>query len=158
MIATTATRTRVHIRWMIQRDMPEILAIENASFAHPWCEEEFLRVRRQRNCIGMVAEHGERIVGFMVYELRKGRIELLRLATHRDFRHHGVGRQMIDKLVGKLDGQHWHRIGIFVRESNLAAQLFLRACGLRAARVDRGRFADTGEDAYRMTYALATNL
>ena len=30
---------RVHIRWMIRRDMPEVLAIEEDSFEFPWSEE-----------------------------------------------------------------------------------------------------------------------
>ncbi len=29
---------RVHIRWMIRRDMPEVLAIEDESFEFPWLE------------------------------------------------------------------------------------------------------------------------
>ncbi len=65
---------RVHIRWMIRRDMPEILGIEDRSFEFPWLEEDFIRCLRQRNCIGMVAEHDDRIVGFMIYELHKNRI------------------------------------------------------------------------------------
>ena len=68
---------RVHIRWMIRRDMPEVLGIEEGSFGAPWTEEDFLRCLRQRNCIGMVAEHGERIAGFMVYELHKNRLHIL---------------------------------------------------------------------------------
>ena len=63
-VPTPKAQVRVHIRWMIRRDMPEVLAIEHASFEFPWCEEEFLRVLRQRNCIGMVAEYGERVVGY----------------------------------------------------------------------------------------------
>ena len=47
---------KAHIRWMIRRDMPEVLAVEGESFEFPWCEEDFLRCLRQRNCIGMVAE------------------------------------------------------------------------------------------------------
>ena len=92
---TSPAQTRVHIRWMIRRDMPEVLAIEHASFEYPWCEEEFLRVLRQRNCIGMVAEYGERIVGFMIYELHRNKIHVLDFATHPEFRRRGVGRQMI---------------------------------------------------------------
>src|SRR5690606_11527131 len=57
-------RLRVHIRWMIRRDMPEVLQIEKASFEFPWYEDDFIRCLRQRNCIGMVAEQGERVVGF----------------------------------------------------------------------------------------------
>ena len=62
---TEKEQVRVHIRWMIRRDMPEVLQAEQASFEFPWTEEDFLRCLRQRNCIGMVAEQGEKVVGFM---------------------------------------------------------------------------------------------
>ncbi len=156
--STSPAQTRVHIRWMIRRDMPEVLAIEHASFEYPWCEEEFLRVLRQRNCIGMVAEYGERIVGFMIYELHRNKIHVLDFATHPEFRRSGVGRQMIVKLVGKLSAQRRNRIALYVRETNLAAQLFYRVNGFRAAEVVREHFLDTGEDAYLMFYHLDESL
>ena len=53
---------------MIRRDMPEVLAIEGESFEFPWLEDDFIHCLRQRNCIGMVAEHEDRVVGFMIYE------------------------------------------------------------------------------------------
>lgn len=63
---------RVHVRWMIRRDMPDVVAIEELSFdAGRWCEDDFLACLRQRNAIGMVAEHGDVITGFMIYELSK---------------------------------------------------------------------------------------
>ncbi|MEM1305855.1 MAG: ribosomal-protein-alanine N-acetyltransferase RimI, partial [Planctomycetota bacterium] len=58
---TGAPKLRVHIRWMIRRDMQEVLGIEQESFEFPWLEEDFIRCLRQRNCIGMVAEQGERV-------------------------------------------------------------------------------------------------
>ena len=153
-VSISQAQTRVHIRWMIRRDMPEVLAIEHASFEFPWCEEEFLRVLRQRNCIGMVAECGERIVGFMIYELHRNRIHVLDFATHPEFRRHGVGRQMVTKLVGKLSTQRRNRIVLCVRETNLSAQLFFRVVGFRAMEVIREHFQDTGEDGYGMLYHL----
>lgn len=147
-------QTRVHIRWMIRRDMPEVLAIEHGSFEYPWCEEEFLRVLRQRNCIGMVAEVGERIVGFMIYELHRNKIHLIDFAIHPDFRRNGVGRQMVSKLVSKLSTQRRTRIGLFVRETNLPAQHFFRVVGFRATEVVREHYADSGEDGYAMIYHL----
>ena len=153
-VPTSPAQTRVHIRWMIRRDMPEVLAIEHASFEYPWCEEEFLRVLRQRNCIGMVAEYGERIVGFMIYELHRNKIHLLDFASHSDFRRRGIGRQMVAKLVGKLSTQRRSRIALYLRETNLPAQLFFRVMGFRAMEVVREHYADTGEDAYNMQYHL----
>ena len=59
----------VQIRWMIRRDMAEVLDIERDSFEFNWTEEDFLSCLRQRNCIGMVAEHEGRVCGFMIYFL-----------------------------------------------------------------------------------------
>ena len=148
-VPTAKAQVRVHIRWMIRRDMPEVLAIEHASFEYPWCEEEFLRVLRQRNCIGMVAEFGERVVGFMIYELHKAKLQVLNFAVAPEFRRQGVGRQMMVKLVGKLSSHRRTRITLEVRETNLVAQLFFRKQEFKAVRVLRAFYEDTGEDAFQ---------
>jgi len=143
---------RVHIRWMIRRDMPEVLDIETESFEFPWMEEDFIRCLRQRNCIGMVAEYEDRVVGFMIYELHKNRIHALNFAVADEYRRHGVGSQMVAKLIAKLSAQRRSRILLEVRETNLAAQLFFRENGFRAVSVLRAYYEDTPEDAYLMQY------
>ena len=67
---------------MIRRDMPEVMRTERASFEYSWTEDDFLRCLRQRNCIGMVAERGDSIIGFMIYELHKTRLHVLNFAVH----------------------------------------------------------------------------
>jgi len=145
---------KVQIRWLIRRDMPEVLAIEQSSFRQPWSEEDFLGHLRQRNCIGMVAEHNQRIVGFMIYELHKARLQLLNFATGIDFRRLGVGLQMVNKLVDKLSQQRRQEILLEVRESNLEAQLFFKAQDFQAVRVMRAHYDDTTEDAYVMRFRI----
>jgi ribosomal-protein-alanine N-acetyltransferase len=143
---------RVHIRWMIRRDMPEALDIERASFEFPWLEDDFIRCLRQRNCIGMVAERDDRIVGFMIYELNKTRIRVLNFAVSAEYRRRGIGAQMIAKLISKLSVQRRSRLTLEVRETNLDAQLFFRSAGFRAVSVLRGYYEDTPEDAYLMQF------
>ena len=150
------SQLRVHIRWMIRRDMPEVLEIERASFEFPWFEEDFIRCLRQRNCIGMVAEHAERVVGFMIYELHKTRLHILNFAVSPGVRHRAVGRQMIDKLVGKLSSQRRTHISLEVRETNLVAQIFFRESGFRATNVLRDFYDDSPEDAYVMEFCYRT--
>ncbi|MAT71968.1 MAG: ribosomal-protein-alanine N-acetyltransferase [Planctomycetaceae bacterium] len=145
-------QVRVHIRWMIRRDMEEVLSIEQHSFEFPWFEEDFIRCLRQRNCIGMVAEHGERVVGFMIYELHKTRLHILNFAVAPEFRRRDVGRQMVDKLVSKLSSQRRTRITLEVRETNLPAQLFFKQLGFRATMVLRSFYEDSPEDAYMMQF------
>lgn len=142
----------VHIRWMIRRDMPEVLEIENHSFEFTWSEEDFIRCLRQRNCIGMVAELDERVVGSMIYELHKTRLHILNFSVHQDYRRRGVGAAMVAKLVSKLSFQRRTKLLLEVRERNLQAQLFFRSAGFRAISVLRNFYHETAEDAYLMQY------
>jgi len=156
----TAGRTQkelihVHIRWMIRRDMPEVLLTEQESFDYSWTEEDFLRCLRQRNCIGMVAEFNEKVVGFMIYELHKTKLHILNFAVHPRFRRLGIGQQMVSKLIGKLSSHRRTRVTLAVRETNLNAQLFFRAQDFRAVKVLRSYYEDSGEDAFQMQYRIA---
>jgi len=144
--------TDYHIPWMIRRHMPEVLEIEQACFEFPWDEDAFIRCLRQRNSIGMVALHGETVVGFMLYELHAHRLHLLNFAVHEDWRHRGVGTAMIRKLKSKLSHDRRSRIVLEVRETNLDGQLFFKAMGFRAISTLRDFYDDTSEDAYVMQY------
>src|SRR5690606_23169054 len=94
--------SNIHVRWLIRRDIPEVLEIERRSFADRWGGEGFAELLRRRNTIGMVAEQSEWVVGYMVYELRRDRIELLRLAVADDRRREGMGERLVGKLKGKI--------------------------------------------------------
>ena len=96
-IAAGTEITRAHVRWMIRRDMTEVMRIEKACFEHPWTEEDFLRCLKQRNCIGMVAELGDSIAGFMIYELHKNRLHIIDFAVIPGCQRQGIGRQMGNK-------------------------------------------------------------
>lgn len=143
-----------HIRWMICRDLPEVLDIEAASFgAHAWIEPDFRRSLSTKTCIGMVAELGDQVVGYMVYELHKAKLDILNFAVHPSWRRRGVGRRMVSKLASKLSDHRRTSITLAVRETNLAAQLFFHSQGFMAERVIRGYFSSQpDEDAFLMRY------
>lgn len=147
----------VHIRWMIRSDMPDVLGIENESFRFPWPEEAFIRCLRQRNCIGMVAEHDERVVGFMLYELHKDRLHLLNLAVAVQHRSKSVGRQMTEKLIGKLSAERRNRIEVEVADFNLAGQCFLSAVGFRAVGIEPDWYANPTADAIQFEHRFDGN-
>lgn len=145
-----AAKLSVFLTWMNRSHMADVLRIEEDSFEFAWSEEDFIRCLRQRNCIGMVAEHATRAVGFMVYELHRDRLHLLNLAVDPAVRLRGVGEAMLDKLVGKLSPERRKRLIVQVREKNLDAQLFFKACGWRAICVARDFYDDRfpPEDAF----------
>lgn len=143
---------QIHIRWMIRRDFDSVLRIENESFPLPWGEEDFIRCLRNRNVIGMVADVGEQVAGFNIYELHRNRLHILNFAVDPAFRRRGVGAAMVSKLVNKLSPQRRNRIMLEIRETNLDAQLFFRGLGFRAVSLLRDFYEDSTEDAYLMQY------
>lgn len=144
------------IRWLIRRDMNEVMAIEQASFQDPWTEDEFLQVLRQRNCIGIVAELDRVIHGYAIYELNEHDFNFLNFAVAESSRRSGVGRALIQRMKDKLSQQGRRELVASVRETNLEGQLFLQAMGFRAEAVLRDYYGEEFgfEDAYSMRYEI----
>lgn len=117
------TDNLVHIRWMIRRDMRQIMQIGNAL---GWTEEQFIEQLRQRNCIGMVAERFESILGYMIYELHEDEIELVNMAVHPEHRRCRIGSQMLTKLKRKLATHRRRKLVSAVSDANLPAHLLLQ--------------------------------
>ena len=142
-----------HIRWMIRSDLDCVMAIEKDVFDHHWSREEFLIALRQANCVGMVAERNGEVVGYMVYESHKDRIELLNFAVRPRSQRLGVGAALIERLKAKLDPQKRHKIVCDLRERNVDGQLFFRNAGFKCVSILHGWYAVEEEStAYRMQF------
>lgn len=147
---------RGHIRWMVRSDMTSVISIASTLEVDRWTEEAFLARLRQRNCIGMIIEDGNEIMGYMVYELHKTKLVVLSLVVGREWRRRGVGSMLVERLVSKLSSHRRRKARGMVRESDLGAQLFARASGFRATKVVHERYDDTGEAGYQFDYAVET--
>lgn len=149
------TMPKVNIRWMIRTHIPFVLVIERAVFPYPWDEENFTSVLRQRNVIGMVAEHEGRVFGYMVYKIEKQEIEILSLAVNEAVMRQGVGTQLVDYLKRKLSLEGRHRILAQVHEPNLRAQQFFRAQGFHWKATLRNYDEPyTGDESYLLEFVL----
>jgi ribosomal-protein-alanine N-acetyltransferase len=132
--------------------LSEVLAIEAQSFASPWSEKDFQGFLRHDKCVCIVAEHEERIAGFMAYRLSEARIRIFDLAVAPSYRRCGVATQMLRTLIDLPSSPSRKWISLLVRETNLAAQVFFRAHAFRAVSILRHFYAETSEDAYLMQY------
>ncbi len=148
------TKMRVHIRWMIHGDMKKVVKIEKEAFEYPWFEEDFIKCLRQRNCIGMVAESQERVVGYMIYELYKTKLKVTNFAVDPDFHWRGIGTQMIQKLISKLSSERRVKICTSVRETNLTAQLFFKKMNFKCTKIDKKFYDENEEDSYYFVYDI----
>jgi ribosomal-protein-alanine N-acetyltransferase len=150
----TNTLTRVHVRWVIATDLPAVLRIEAESFPDPWDLDDFTRCLKQRNIIGMVAESGDRVVGYVLYELLRDDLHVLNIAVDQRYRRTGVGTQLVEKLEEKVFVNRRSGLVADVHERNLTAQLFFRASGFRCVAVERGLYDDGAADAYRFEMSV----
>lgn len=139
------TMTKPHIRWMIRRDMPTVLQIEQfGGHGALWDEETFLTMLRNRHCIGMIAEVGDTVIGFMVYELHPNRLQLIRWGGSATTK-----RAMARKLRSKLSGHRRTSINASLHEADLDGLTTLRGEGWIAAGLVR-RGEEDGCDSIQM--------
>ena len=144
-----------YVRWLlVNRDLSSVLKIEESCFEFPWSKRDFIRVLRNKNCMGLVAEVNEVIVGYLIYECYDGYFSVLNLAVCGGFQGNGIGRGLVERLCGKLSCERRGRILVEVREGNLGAQLFLKSVGFRAIRVLWDYYDDSDEDAYLFEFKL----
>jgi ribosomal protein S18 acetylase RimI-like enzyme len=148
------TINHADIRWMIRRDMAQVIALDQIN-DYSWPEVDFLDALRERDTIGMVFEKNDIILGYMIYRLEEKQITLVRLAVLEEIRRQGVGRALVEKMKTKLAAKRRGTLSVTVRERQLGVQLFLRACGLTCCLVEKGRFSKPDEDGYRMEFCVA---
>lgn len=136
------TKSVPYVRWMIRRDMVEVMTIEQELFSKPWTEEDFYNALRSRNCIGIVAEIKGIIVGYMVYEFHKRFYRICNIAVQSYCHRRGVATALINKLKSDLKKTTTERNKIKVSsgEDNLDFQLFLKANGFECYRIIEDRY------------------
>lgn len=143
--------SQIAIRWMIRRDVPRVLEIEQQCAIDPWNEDNLIEHLRHRNIIGMVAEScnkGTNILGFMVYELGKKTLLVHRITVAKESQRTGVGSAMVEKLTSKLCVLRRSRIIVDVPQANLESQVFFRKRDFKAISVNNDN------DTYRMCYTV----
>lgn len=143
----------IHTRWMIHRDHDDVINIGNESFPFPWSKDQ---LRDRLRCDKTVAKVVEilgggdpEIAGYVIYQLRKKSIEIIHLAVHPKYRRAGIGRLMLTKIYDGMLKTKRDRIFLYIQETSVATQLWLRACGYRADKVVHDMYCDSKDDAYR---------
>jgi ribosomal protein S18 acetylase RimI-like enzyme len=144
-----AAPVNARLRWMVRADLHHVLDVER-KLPDAWDAKALRHCFEDRLVKSRVATIDEAVIGHVVYGKLGDRIEVLRLAVHHLWRRRRVGSQLLDCLHGLLVPPI-DRITATVREGDLVAQLFLRANGWKAVRIERRVFE--GDDGYAMERA-----
>jgi ribosomal-protein-alanine N-acetyltransferase len=139
---------------MTAADLDEVMAIERASFVYPWSARFFLQELQVQCARSILAEANGRIVGYILFWLLPGEIDIHNVAVHTGFRRHGIARLLLEQVISEARGRRMAQVTLEVRQSNIAAQRLYESLGFVTTGVRRGYYSDDGEDALAMALDL----
>ena len=138
----------VHIRPMMEIDLPEVAGIEQTSYAFPWSENIFrdcLRVGYTCRALDLAGQ----IIGYGVMSLGAGEAHVLNVCVRDDYRSVGFGRRLLEHLLERAAAAGVSEAFLEVRPSNLAAIRLYQKIGFEQIGIRRGYYQapDGREDA-----------
>lgn len=138
------------VRW--PNDCDALLWIDARVFTNPLGRHGFEAILREPTGMMFVAEIHGRMAGYAQCHMTSWGWHIANIAVDSQFARQGVGRALVDHVKRKLNCKRY-RLSAIVCESNLPAQLFLRANAMRCDSILRGYYADSNEQAYLFRYA-----
>jgi ribosomal protein S18 acetylase RimI-like enzyme len=141
------------VRWMIRRDIPRVVEIEQA-LADPMDEKQIIKWITQRTVIGRVVEVDGVVVGHMIYELMDGLLWVHRVAVDVERRRQGFGSALVRKIMGKLRRDGHAAIEVVVGEDDFELIGFFRSLGFGIV----GTLGKTGRKSYQLRFSVEARL
>lgn len=140
---------------MREEDLPEVMAIEEAIYTHPWTPANFADSLRAGYECRTWRVNGE-LVGYFILMAAAGEAHLLNLSIAEPHQRRGHGAALLGeaaRLARKVGAKN---VFLEVRPSNRAAQKLYTRFGFRKVAVRRGYYpAHAGrEDALVLTLVL----
>lgn len=139
---------------MNMADLDEVMGIERSSFRFPW-SMGFFRQELQVACArSILAELDNKIIGYVLFWVLPGAVDIHNIAVHADYRRRGVARRLLGRVIDDAKSQAITRVLLEVRKSNTPAQKLYEGMGFRTTGIRKGYYSDNGEDALAMTLEL----
>ncbi len=143
----------MRIRQMDVRDLPQVMAIEEASFADPWLPEAFLCEIEGPLSHAAVLEDDSGIVGYTTFRTVVDEGHLMNVAVASERRGEGWGRRLLTYVIETCRGRGAIYLYLEVRRSNVPARSMYERAGFVEQGIRRKYYRD-GEDAILMVLFL----
>jgi len=148
----------VVVRAMRGNDVPEVVAIERASYQFPWSESIF------RDCLRVgyvcrVMSVARQVMAYGVMSFGAGEAHILNLCVAEAYRCRGVGRRLLSSLIERAATAGMSDAFLEVRPSNTSAIRLYLALGFEQVGMRRGYYqaANGREDAAVLRRALRSD-
>ena len=100
--------SKLIIRQMEEKDIPQVYAIEEETFSMPWSRKAFEESISYYHTLFLVAELEGEIAGYCGCYQSLEEAEITNVAVKRQLRGHGIGRRLLEELmrIGKERGRY----------------------------------------------------
>ena len=136
---------------MNEAHIPQVAALEAASFSTPWSENAIRSELDNPYAIWLVAEEGDTLAGYLGVQFGPDGGDIMTIATDPVFRGHGVAKRLIAVMVEQLREKGLGWLTLEVRPSNTAAVRLYEAMGFREVGRRARYYKKPTEDAVLMT-------
>ena len=140
---------------MVVDDLPEVVAIERASFPNPWTGPLFLQelqVRFSRILVATNDPDGP-IAGYVCRWVVADEVHVLNVAVHPDARGRGLGGALMREVLDEARGRDARAVTLEVRRSNDVGRRLYESFGFEQVG-ERTNYYGRGEDALILRLGL----
>jgi ribosomal-protein-alanine N-acetyltransferase len=138
----------VRFRPMTLVDVPSVVTVERAAYLFPWSEGVF------RDCVRVgylcrVVEFEGQVAGYGIMSYGAGEAHILNICIRNDLRGVGIGRRLMDFLLGRAKEAEMQDVFLEVRPSNPVAIKLYESLGFVKVGVRKAYYQAVGgrEDA-----------
>ena len=137
-------------RRMEEKDLEQVVAIENATFSMPWSKDAFLESMNNPAHVYVVASEEDVICGYSGMWGIAGEGQINNVAVREDFRGKGIGFEIVEFLLKEGEKQGLEAFTLEVRESNASAIYIYEKAGFKNVGIRKNFYDKPKENAVIM--------
>ncbi len=138
---------RCRIRPTASADLGALALLEQDAFSDPWTSGMIAEALSSDGAMALVADADGEVVGSIIARRVADEGEILTVAVAPSRRRTGLGRRLLDAVLGQFREAGVAAVWLEVRASNLPARGMYQAAGFVAAGLRRGYYRRPTEDA-----------
>ena len=142
---------------MTDADLPEILAIEKASFETPWSETLFHNEIFKSISVARVAKICGKVVGYLCANVIIDEGHILNLAVHPEYKGRGIASRMLQEVLEIMRTDNCRSVFLEVRTSNEEARKMYEKFGFSLLGTRKDYYISPVEDAVVMVLRLISD-
>ena len=120
---------KILIREMEEKDLDQVVKIEEEIFSQPWSREGFLSSLRETKTLYLCAETEGKIAGYCGLLQVLDEADITNVAVSSGFRRQGIAKKMLEELIRIGLEKGIVNFTLEVRESNLPALILYEQLG-----------------------------